>query len=60
MRQTPRRAVSRVLAAAGAGAIAGTLLVAPALAKPVDPADVEDAFHRAEIINEQVNDERRV
>jgi cell wall-associated NlpC family hydrolase len=44
-----------VLAAAGAGAIAATLLAGPALAKPVDPADVEDAFHRAEIINEQVN-----
>ena len=55
MRQTPRRAVSRVLAAAGAGAIAATLLAGPALAKPVDPADVEEAFHRAEIINEQVN-----
>ena len=55
MRQTPRRAVSRVLAAAGAGAIAATLLAGPALAKPVEPAEVEDAFHRAEIVNEQVN-----
>jgi len=44
-----------VLAAAGAGAIAATLIAAPALAQPVKPADVEDAFHRAEIINEQVN-----
>jgi len=25
------------------------------VAKPVEPSDVEDAFHRAEIINEQVN-----
>jgi len=55
VRQTPRRAVSRALVAAGAGVIAGTLLAGPALAKPVEPADVEDAFHRAEIINEQVN-----
>jgi cell wall-associated NlpC family hydrolase len=44
-----------VLAAAGAGAIAATLLAGPALAKPVEPAEVEDAFHRAEIVNESVN-----
>lgn len=55
MRQTPRRAVSRVLAVAGAGVIAATLFAGPAFAKPVTPAEVEDAFHRAEIINEQVN-----
>ena len=49
-----------MLAAACAGAVLATLSAAPAAAEPVDPADVEDAFHRAEIINEQVNmiDER--
>lgn len=41
--------------AAIVGAVVGTLLAGPAIAKPVDPATVEDAFHRAEIINEQVN-----
>jgi cell wall-associated NlpC family hydrolase len=40
--------------------VIATLSAAPAVAEPADPADVEDAFHRAEIINEQVNmiDER--
>lgn len=60
MRQTPRRTRSFVVAAVSAGVILGTAVAGPAAAKPVDPADVEDAFHRAEIINEQVNmiDER--
>ena len=55
-RTTPRFAVM----AASVGAIVGTLLAGPAVAKPVDPAAVEDAFHRAEVINEKVNmiDER--
>lgn len=46
--------------AASVGAVLGTLLAGPAVAEPVEPAAVEDAFHRAEIINEQVNmiDER--
>jgi len=46
--------------AGSAVALIATLGGAPAFAKPVDPADVEDAFHRAEIVNEQVNmiDER--
>jgi len=52
----PRRTPRFHVAAASALALIGTLLFgAPAVAKPVDPADVEDAFHRAEIINEQVN-----
>ncbi len=50
-RTTPRLAV----VAASVGAVVGTLFAGPAVAKPVDPAAVEDAFHRAEIINEQVN-----
>jgi cell wall-associated NlpC family hydrolase len=60
VRQTPRRTRSFVVAAVSAGVILGTAVAGPAAAKPVDPADVEDAFHRAEIINEQVNmiDER--
>ncbi len=60
MRQTPRRTRSFVVAAVSAGVILGTAVAGPAAAKPVDPTDVEDAFHRAEIINEQVNmiDER--
>jgi cell wall-associated NlpC family hydrolase len=55
VRQTPPRTVRRALAAACAGAVVATLSSAPAVAKPVDPAVVEDAFHRAEIVNEQVN-----
>ncbi|HKY58509.1 MAG TPA: NlpC/P60 family protein [Aeromicrobium sp.] len=49
-----------MLVAAGAGVLIATLGGAPAVAKPVNPADVEDAYHRAEISNEQVNmiDER--
>jgi cell wall-associated NlpC family hydrolase len=55
-RTTPRFA----LVAASVGAVAGTLFAGPAFAKPVDPSEVEDAFHRAEVVNEQVNmiDER--
>ncbi|HJR90708.1 MAG TPA: NlpC/P60 family protein [Aeromicrobium sp.] len=33
----------------------GTLFAGPAAAEPVDPTVVEDAFHRAEVVNEQVN-----
>lgn len=60
MRQHRRTTPRLVLVAAGVGAVFGTLLAGPAVAKPIEPAVVEDAFHRAEIINEQVNmiDER--
>lgn len=60
MRLTPRRAPSLAVTAASAGLVLGTLLAGPASAKPVDPANVDDAFHRAEVVNEEVNmiDER--
>jgi cell wall-associated NlpC family hydrolase len=54
-RRTAPRGIRLALAAAGTGALIATLGGSPAVAKPVAPADVEDAFHRAEIINEQVN-----
>jgi cell wall-associated NlpC family hydrolase len=59
-RTTSRRFRRSTLAAAGAGVVLATVFAGPAVAKPVRPADVEDAFHRAEIVNEQVNmiDER--
>jgi cell wall-associated NlpC family hydrolase len=42
--------------AASIGVALATVVAGPAEAKePVKPADVEDAFHRAEIVNEQVN-----
>lgn len=58
-RRTPRALRHVALAAAGASAMIAAL-ASPAIAAPIDPADVEDAFHRAEVINEQVNmiDER--
>ena len=60
MRLTPRRTPSFAVAAASAGLILGTLFAGPASARPVNPGDVEDAFHRAEVVNEEVNliDER--
>ena len=60
MRQHRRTTPRFALVAASVGAVAGALLAGPAMAKPVDPSEVEDAFHRAEIVNEQVNmiDER--
>lgn len=57
----PARRTTRFAAvAAGVGVVLGALIAAPAMGKPVRPADVEDAFHRAEVVNEQVNmiDER--
>ncbi|HUQ00283.1 MAG TPA: NlpC/P60 family protein [Aeromicrobium sp.] len=48
------------LAATVVGVALATVFAGPAVAKPVQRADVEDAFHRAEVVNEQVNmiDER--
>lgn len=59
-RRTPRRRWHCTLAAAGVGVVLATFVAGPAAAKPVTPAQVEDAFHHAEIANEQVNliDER--
>jgi len=54
-RRTTPQGFRHTLAAACAGAVIATLSGAPAVAKPVEPAAVEDAFHRAEVINEQVN-----
>jgi cell wall-associated NlpC family hydrolase len=50
-RRTPRFA----LVAAAVGAVAGTAFGGAATAKKIDPADVEQAFHKAEVTNEQVN-----
>jgi cell wall-associated NlpC family hydrolase len=49
-----------VLAGSSVVLALSTLIAGPAAAKPVDPAEVEDAYHRAEVVNEQVNmiDER--
>lgn len=55
-----RRTHGLVLAGSSVVLALSTLIAGPAAAKPVDPAEVEDAYHRAEVVNEQVNmiDER--
>lgn len=55
MRPTRRRTPRFALIAAGVGVVASTLFAGAAVAKKTDPADVEQAFHKAEVTNEQVN-----
>jgi cell wall-associated NlpC family hydrolase len=55
VRPTRRRTPRFALIAAGVGVVASTLFAGAAVAKKTDPADVEQAFHKAEVTNEQVN-----
>lgn len=55
MRPTRRRTPRFALIAAGLGMVASTAFAGAAVAKKTDPADVEQAFHKAEVTNEDVN-----
>lgn len=56
MRPTRRRTHFRLALAAGAmGMVASTAFGTAAMAKKVDPGEVEQAFHKAEVTNEEVN-----
>lgn len=55
MRPAPRRTPRYLLIAAGVGVLASTAFSGAAVAKKVEPADVEQAFHKAEVTNEEVN-----
>ena len=55
MRQPRRRTPRLALFAAMAGMMASTAFAGAAVAKKTDPADVEQAFHKAEVTNEDVN-----
>jgi len=55
VRPTRRRTPRFALIAAGVGVVASTAFTGAAVAKKTDPADVEQAFHKAEVTNEAVN-----
>ena len=55
MRPNRRRTPRIALASVSAALLCTTVFASAAWAKPVDPGEVEQAFHQAEVTNEQVN-----